>query len=385
MKLVRFFGACAALVLLGGWGATGHRIINGEATRHLPPSMLAFSLQKAWLADSASVADWRRSGSNGYVAVPSDAPKHYLDVDDYPEYATRSVQTDLALLIAQYGSTRVTDNGTLPWAIRDAVDTLTSALRRRDLRKVWSTASDLGHFVADGHNPLHCTVDFNGRATLAGSSGIHSRYETSMVNRYASSLVIADDSVQYVASPINFAMSFIYDSQALVDTLYAADVAARASSGWSGSGSMPTAYLDALWSSTGSLTQKQFQAASKALADLLYTAWVDAGRPDLSTVASVSREDLLQPAYELLPPYPNPFNPSTNVAFVLTRSERIRLELVGIDGRTVAVLAEGTVSPGTHRISLGAVSLSLASGMYLVRLSGADGARPSVRKILLIR
>ncbi|MCU0453781.1 MAG: hypothetical protein MUE68_08990 [Bacteroidetes bacterium] len=384
MKILRSSAAIVMLFLAGGWGATGHRVINGESVRHLPPDMAAFISQKAWLSDSASVADWRRSGSNGYLAVPSDGPKHYIDVDDYPEHATRSLTTDLSALIAQYGSYRVTQNGTLPWAIGDAVDTLTAALRRRDLRKVWSTASDLGHYVGDGHNPLHCTVDYNGRASLPGSYGLHSRYETSMVNRYSSSLTIEPDSVSYVPDVVAFALGFVYDSQTLVDTLYASDLAARIATGWNGSGSAPAAYLDALWQRTGSITRDRFQKGSVAFSSLLYTAWVDAGRPDLSAVTSVEDRELQPASFRLLDPYPNPFNPSTTVSFVLDRPTSIRLDLIGLDGRLVATLADGAFPSGLNHLVFDASRQRMASGLYLVRLSDAGRDRADVRKLLLL-
>lgn len=385
MRSVRVAAALAFLFLAGGWGSTGHRIINGEATIHLPPEMSAFVAQRAWLSDSASVADWRRSGTNGYGPVPSDAPRHYLDVDDYPEHTTRSVTTDLSALIAQYGISRVTANGTLPWAVGEAVDTLTAALQRRDLRKAWSTAADLGHYVGDGHNPLHCTVDYNGRASLPGSSGIHSRYESSMVSRHNGSITIGPDTAVYIADVVAFALGFVYDSQELVDTLYAADVAARADAGWSGSGTPPAAYLDALWSYTGDLTRQRFQAASRAFASLLYTAWIDAGSPDLSATTGVAGEEVGPVTFALLEPYPNPFNPVATVAFRLEGPANVRVDLVSVDGKTNAVLAEGQRPAGEHRVAVDASSLRLASGLYFVRLSGADGHRPIVRKLLLLR
>jgi hypothetical protein len=385
MRSIRITAAAAFLFLAGGWGSAGHRVINGDATLHLPPEMAAFVAQRAWLADSASVADWRRSGYNGYVAVPSDAPKHYLDVDDYPEHITRSVTTDLSALIAQFGISRVTQNGTLPWAVGDAVDTLTAALQRRDLGKAWSTAADLGHYVGDGHNPLHCTVDYNGRTSLPGSSGIHSRYESSMVSRYSGSLIIEPDTAVYVADPVAFALGFVYDSQQLVDTLYAADVAARGVAGWNGSGTPPSVYLDALWSFTGDITRSRFQSASKALASLLYTAWIDAGSPDLSAATGVSASTQDPSAFFLHEPYPNPFNPVANVVFRLDVPSNVRMDLVGMDGRSHAVLAEGLRPAGEYRVSVDASALRLASGLYVVRLAAGDGRQPIARKLLLLR
>lgn len=385
--MIRFRWGLALVILFltGGWGSGGHRIINGGSTVHLPPPLAPLISQRTWLADSSSVPDWRRSGSNGYVAVAGEGPKHYLDVDDYPEYQTRSVPTSLATLLARYGSSRVYGNGILPWAIAEAVDTLTAAMQRRDLRKVWSTASDLGHYVADGHNPLHCTVDYNGRNALPGSTGIHSRYESSMVTRYLSSLTIEPEAVHYVEDPAAFALEFVYDAQSLVDGLYEADVAARASVGWGGSGSVPPAYLDSLWIRTGAMTRQQFQRASVALADLVYSAWVDAGSPDLLSVTGVETDAEVPSEPMLSAPYPNPFNPSTTVEFTLTQAMTVRLELVSLDGRSLGTIVEGPRSVGRHRTVVDASVHGLTSGVYFVRLTGPDGRPREVRRLLLLR
>jgi hypothetical protein len=374
-----------AAILFGGWGSVGHRIINGGATVHLPADMASFVAKRTWLIDSSSVPDWRRSGSNGYAADPSEGPKHYLDIDDYPENATRTVPTDLAALIAQYGSARVYDNGILPWAIVWAVDTLTAQMKRGAWARVWSTAADLGHYVGDAHNPLHATVDYNGRASVTGSSGIHSRYETNMVNRFQASVTIAPRTAHYVAQPLAYAFAFIYDANRLVDSIYAADAGARQATGWSGSGSVPAAYLDSLWVRSGGLTVAQFQRATEALADLMYTAWINAGSPQPSVPAGVDREGILPVAFSLRPAYPNPFNPSTILEFTLQQSDRMRVEILSVDGRTVAVLTEGEFSPGVHQTRWDARAFGCASGVYFARLQSRSTGLASIQKLLLLQ
>lgn len=385
MRTVRIATAITLLFLSGGWGSTGHRIINGEATIHLPPEMASFVTNRTWIVDSSSVADWRRSGYNGYGPDAAEGPKHYLDVDDYPEYTSRSVPTDLSMLIASYGSSRVYGNGILPWAVGACVDSLTVQMMRGDWDRVWSTTSDLGHYVADAHNPLHCTVDYNGRSSLPGSNGIHSRYESNMINRYSGSLSFSVDTVRYVADPVSFALNFVYDSQSLVDSLYAADLAARTLTGWSGSGTAPTAYVDTLWDRTGPMTRAQFQRATIALSSLWYTAWIDAGSPVLTRVASSPQDRQIPARFTLYPPYPNPFNPSVVIEWESDQSASIRLDVVTTDGKVVATLAEGTFGIGRHQTRFEATPLGLASGVYFVRLAQADRGIRVARKLLLIR
>ena len=79
----------------------------------------------------------------------------------------------------------------------------------------------------------------------------------------------------------------------------------------------------------------------------------------------------------LHPNVPNPFNPSTQVAFDLARPGRVRLQVFGLDGRLVRVLADGDLPAGRHAYTWNGVAddgRPLASGVYLLRLTTPDGA-----------
>lgn len=90
--------------------------------------------------------------------------------------------------------------------------------------------------------------------------------------------------------------------------------------------------------------------------------------------------------HALLPNYPNPFNAVTTVPFDLSERSRIRLDVVDVSGRMVAVLAEGSYGAGRHAIRWSADAI--ASGTYLGRLSVQTGRRPAVvftRRLVLVR
>jgi len=67
--------------------------------------------------------------------------------------------------------------------------------------------------------------------------------------------------------------------------------------------------------------------------------------------------------------YPNPFNPSTTINFMLNRAGSARLTVYDITGRAVTTLAEQSFTAGQHSIVWNAQGL--ASGIYLVRLESA--------------
>ena len=74
--------------------------------------------------------------------------------------------------------------------------------------------------------------------------------------------------------------------------------------------------------------------------------------------------------------YPNPFNPSTRIAFRLEKAGPVRLRVYGLDGRVVADLVDAILPAGDHGMewtARGTDSRILASGTYVIRLETADG------------
>ncbi len=72
----------------------------------------------------------------------------------------------------------------------------------------------------------------------------------------------------------------------------------------------------------------------------------------------------------LLPAYPNPFNPNTNISFQLPETGQVLLSVFDLNGREVSVLANQVFSAGTHQLMLKASDLS--SGTYIVRLQSGS-------------
>ena len=80
--------------------------------------------------------------------------------------------------------------------------------------------------------------------------------------------------------------------------------------------------------------------------------------------------------------WPNPFNPSTQLAFELAQAGHVRLAIHNLLGQEVASLVDGQLTAGSHQFSFHAGNLS--SGLYLATLE-VEGQRVSVQKLLLAR
>ena len=79
--------------------------------------------------------------------------------------------------------------------------------------------------------------------------------------------------------------------------------------------------------------------------------------------------------------YPNPFNPTTTIPFVIHRPSHLRLAIYNLRGQQIATLADDDFPPGEHRVTFD--GSSLASGVYLVHLNGEDVSQTS--KVLLLK
>jgi len=99
------------------------------------------------------------------------------------------------------------------------------------------------------------------------------------------------------------------------------------------------------------------------------------------TLGFVSVAERRAPAFGLRPAWPNPFNPTTQLAFTLPAAARARLTVHDLRGATVAVLADGELPAGEHRRVWQAGGR--ASGLYFAVLE-SEGRR-EVRRLTLLK
>ncbi len=90
--------------------------------------------------------------------------------------------------------------------------------------------------------------------------------------------------------------------------------------------------------------------------------------------------------YYLANNYPNPFNPTTSIAFSLPTASDIKLAVYNVLGQHVATLASGTYEAGTYRIDWNGTDdagVKVSSGIYLYRLETAQFVE--TKKMMLLK
>ena len=85
--------------------------------------------------------------------------------------------------------------------------------------------------------------------------------------------------------------------------------------------------------------------------------------------------------FELYPPYPNPFNNTTQISFYLPRPEKVNISVFNLNGQLVKELADRNFYDGQHAINWN--GQNFASGVYMIFIKAGENI--AVKKCLLLK
>jgi len=95
----------------------------------------------------------------------------------------------------------------------------------------------------------------------------------------------------------------------------------------------------------------------------------------------VQKSDQSPDAFCLYPNYPNPFNPSTTIRYMISKAGRVNLSIFDLQGRQVQILVNQYQSSGNHSVSFNGSGFT--SGEYFYKLE-TEG-HTQINKMLLIK
>src|SRR5690554_457854 len=256
------------------WGEEGHKLIAGKAVDLLKEKIPGIINYKDYITEHSVDPDVRRNFDE------SEFPKHFIDIDFYPEFLDGKMIYDRQQLSALYGDSVVTKMGILPWATIQTYNNLQKAFSEHNRDKVLIYASDLAHYVADAHQPMHTMLNYDGQFT--DQQGIHARYESELIERYFDELeeIVNGNSIELIDEPIIYIFNYIENSFSLGEALLTADKFASKRAG----STSTEDYYRLFWFRTKYITEIQFESAVNSLASLIFTAWSEAGEPSLTEI-----------------------------------------------------------------------------------------------------
>lgn len=271
------------------WGNEGHTYINRVAAQKIPASMPLFFRQAvveiAYLGPEPD--RWR--SSTEFQLKNSQEPDHFIDLERvswldplppgryeflrklYEKHAATTDHPD------DYLPERV---GMQPYITAEVYGRLKAAFR--EYRHLQAThqptaavqqaiifyAGWLGHYVADGSQPLHTTIQYNGwvgpnPSGYTTEHHIHGKFESEYVAANLKEKEFASfvKAPQRLSDPFNDYIAYLRQSNTLVEQVYVLEKAG----GFDGKGS-PEAF---------DFTAHRLAAGSQMLLNLWYTAWLE--------------------------------------------------------------------------------------------------------------
>jgi hypothetical protein len=137
----------------------------------------------------------------------------------------------------------------------------------------------------------------------------------------------------------------------------------------------------------GPVVSLRMEAGSYQDLELVNVVLANPGARELEATIGKAEEPVSLPhQFNLSQNCPNPFNPTTEIAYALPEAAEISLEIFNVLGQRVRTLINGHQSAGWHRVSWDSCdeeNQALPSGVYFYRLTAGDFSES--KKMLLLK
>ncbi|MEE9437526.1 MAG: zinc dependent phospholipase C family protein [Saprospiraceae bacterium] len=184
--------------------------------------------------------------------------------------------------------------GILPYYMNTMYYKLISAFENQDYEKILRTSAEFGHYIGDAHVPLHTTRNYNGQ--LTDQVGIHAFWESRLPELFADnqySFLVGK--AKHIERPISYFWNMVYQSHRLLKDVLALELELKAQ--------FPEdqqlcyddrlertiktqcpEFSEAYHNKLNGMVESRMQDAIYAIGCVWYSAWVDAGQPDLNNL-----------------------------------------------------------------------------------------------------
>lgn len=286
-----------AYMLVNAWGFWAHQRINRIAVFTLPPEMIGFyKTNIEYITAHAVDPDKRR------YAFDEEAPRHYIDLDHYGKYPYDTIPRKWNDAVAKFSEDTLMAYGIVPWHVEVMYYRLVDAFKAKDANRILKISADIGHYIGDAHVPLHTTENYNGQQT--DQVGIHGLLESRLPEVFGNNYDFFVGKADYVDKPLDFMWKTVLQSNKALDSVFAFEKQASINVGSDlkyaieQKGAQSIRVYSQEFSAEYSrllngLVERRMRQAIIAVGSLWYTAWVDAGQPEINnlTLKEPNEED----------------------------------------------------------------------------------------------
>jgi hypothetical protein len=287
------------------WGFFAHKKINRLAVFTLPSDIIGFYKHHIeFVTEHAIDPDKRR------YAVEGEAERHYIDVDRYYKYGEdpfEVIPKRWKDAVAKFGEDTLRANGIVPWHIEVMVNRLSQAFKEEKADRILRLSADLGHYIGDAHVPLHTTENYNGQ--LTNQKGIHGFWESRLPELFSEEYDFFVGKAKYIEDPLGKAWDIVKASFAAKDSvlLFEAELNNKfpqdrkfsfESRGANTMKVYSAEYSKAYDQMLNGMVERRMREAIIMTGSYWYTAWVNAGQPDLKRLYDKELSEVLKKELE---------------------------------------------------------------------------------------
>ena len=291
-SLAMVFGLLGSAANVYAWGVWGHCKINRGAVLALPRDMGMFFYNHADFLTEESVAPDIRKYTMGDSV---EFPRHYIDLENYNYTTPADMPKTSDAAKVRFGDDMVKHNGTLPWTIQEVTAKLTTAMKEKNKTEILFLSANLAHYIADAYMPLHTTVNHDGQ--LTEQKGIHALWESQLPEQFGKNYsLFAEahyiDNIEkrtwaIIDSSHKLMKPLLYNDKKMrkdkpVEMLYKMGLNGQPEKNKFGQHVFSYEYAHVYHELLEHQVEYQMRAAIAAVASYWYTAWVNAGKPNLS-------------------------------------------------------------------------------------------------------
>ncbi len=285
-QVLGFITGVLLVIICSSWGFFAHYKINRLAVFTLPKSMAGFYKANIdFITQHAVSADKKR-----YVDS-TEAPRHYLNADHYGKKPFDHIPQRWNDAVVKYSEDTLNKQGTVPWTIQRNYYRLVSAFKVHDTLAILTASANLGHYIADAHVPLHLTQNYDGQ--LSNQKGIHALFETRVPELFGNSYNYYIGKARYIENPLAEAFKICRTSYSEVDSVLRMErllsrtyppnkKMVRIKRGNRMVTDYSVEYSRAYQKALKGMVQRRMRSAILSIGSYWYSAWVDAGQPDLN-------------------------------------------------------------------------------------------------------
>jgi len=277
------------------WGFYAHSLINRQAVFSLPPELMPlYKSEIEFITEKAVNPDRRR------YAVVGEAEKHYIDIDHYGDSALTILPNYWLEAIKKFPEDSLRAHGIGPWSAYLTFLSLTKAFEQKNKSAILRLSADLGHYLGDLNVPLHTTKNYNGQ--LTGQDGIHGFWESRVPELLAKDYSFWVGKAEYVEKPQLAIWDAVAVAHTMVDSVLRIEkeLTAQFPEDQKYSYEERNGLTVRVYSRDFTITyaqaldnqvERQMRKSIKMIADFWYTAWINAGQPDLRSFDQVVIEE----------------------------------------------------------------------------------------------